>query len=319
MRKIVVKTQRSPRSVIGVDLGGSRIRLAFVGPMGRRTGRVLTVPVTDRALTSVLALLIDSIRRLQGSGPRPSAVGIGIPGFIHRKKVCILRSPNFPGWRNVPIRDLLEPRLNLPVLIENDANAAAFGEAWIGSGRGARSLLYLGLGTGVGGGVVLDGRVWHGREGLAGEIGHITIDPKGPVCGCGNHGCLESYASATAVVRSYAEKAGRPVTGLTARDVALLARGRNQKASAVYRELGRALGIAIADLLNIFDPERIVIGGGVAQAWPLFHSAMMDEIGRRAIRPVRLGERIKRGKLKDEAGMIGAAGLAYHRLGVKDF
>jgi glucokinase len=154
---------------------------------------------------------------------------------------------------------------------------------------------------------------------LAGELGHITVDPNGPICGCGNQGCLESYASATAVVRSYIEKAGRTRSDLNAHDVALLARRGNQKACAVFVELGRALGIAIADLLNIFDPERIVIGGGVAEAWSLFHKPMMDEISRRANRPVRLNEKIRRGLLKNEAGMIGAAGLAYRHLGVKVF
>lgn len=319
MRKVGMREKKTIRPVIGLDLGGSQIRLAFVTPGGQRTGKMLTVPVTDRDLKTVLPLLVDSIRKLQSGGPRPSAVGIGIPGFIRMDAARIYRSPNFPGWRNVPIQDLLESKLNLPVRVENDANAAAFGESWVGCGRGARSLLYLGLGTGVGGGVVLDRQVWHGREGLAGELGHITVDPNGPICGCGNQGCLESYASATAVVRSYIEKAGRPRSNLNAHDVALLARRGNKKACAVFAELGRALGIAIADLLNIFDPERIAIGGGVAAAWPLFHKPMMDEIGRRAVRPVRLGGKIRRGLLKNEAGIIGAAGLAYRSLGVKVF
>lgn len=309
-----MRAKRIISSVIGLDLGGSQIRLAFISPKGQRAGKILTVPVTDRDLKVVLTLLVDSIRKLKSIGPRPSAVGIGIPGFIRMDDARIYRSPNFPGWRNVPIRDLLESKLNCPVQVENDANAAAFGESWVGCGKGLQSLLYLGLGTGVGGGIVLDRGVWHGREGMAGELGHITVDPNGPICGCGNQGCLESYASATAVVRSYIEKTGRARTDLTARDVAFKARRGNQKARAVFVELGRALGIAIADLLNIFDPERIAIGGGVAEAWSLFHKPMMDEIGRRVIRPVRLGEKIMRGILKNEAGIIGAAGLAYRRL-----
>jgi len=319
MRKVGVRPKRIIQRVIGLDLGGSQIRLAFIAPKGQRSGEILTVPVTNRDLKVVLTLLVDSIRRLQSGGSRPSAVGIGIPGFIRMDEARIYRSPNFPGWKNVPIRDLLETRLNCPVFVENDANAAAFGESWVGCGKGLSSLLYLGLGTGVGGGIILDGRVWHGREGLAAELGHITIDPDGPVCGCGNRGCLESYSSATAVVRSYIEKTGRARPDLTAQDVNLLARRGNQKACAVFVELGRALGIAIADLLNIFDPERIAIGGGVAEAWPLFHKPMMDEIGRRAVRPVRLNEKVRRSLLKNEAGMIGAAGLAYRHLGVKVF
>ncbi len=319
MRKVGMRLKRTIPSVIGLDLGGSQIRLAFITPKGQRAGKILTVPVTNRDLKAVLTLLVDSIRRLQSGGPRPSAIGIGIPGFIRMDQARIYQSPNFPGWKNVPIRDLLESKLNFPVLIENDANAAAFGESWVGCGKGLPSLLYLGLGTGVGGGMVLDRRVWHGREGLAGELGHITVDPNGPICGCGNHGCLESYSSATAVVRSYIQKTGRARPDLTARDVSVLARRGDPKACAVFVELGRALGIAIADLLNIFDPERIAIGGGVAGAWSFFHKPMMDEIGRRAIRPVRLNEKVRRGLLKNEAGMIGAAGLAYRHLGVKVF
>lgn len=306
-------------AVIGLDLGGSQIRLAFITPKGQRAGGTLAVPVTDRGLKAVLTLLVSSIRRLQSDGPCPAAIGIGIPGFIRMDEARIYRSPNFPEWKNVPIRSLLESKLNFPVLIENDANAAAFGESWVGCGKGLPSLLYLGLGTGVGGGLVLDRGIWHGTEGLAGELGHITVDPNGPICGCGNQGCLESYASATAVVRNYMEKTGRARPGLTAHDVGVLARHGNQKACAVFVELGRALGIAIADLLNIFDPERIAIGGGVAGAWPLFHKPMMDEIGRRAVRPVRLNEKVRRSLLKNEAGMIGAAGLAYRHIGVKVF
>jgi glucokinase len=317
MRKIDMRTKKTIQSVIGVDLGGSQIRMAIVTLKGERSGKILSVPVTDRDLKTVLALLIDSIRKLPSGGARPLAIGIGIPGFIRMEESRIYRSPNFPGWRNVPIRNLLEAKLKFPVWVENDANAAAFGESWVGCGKNAKSLLYLGLGTGVGGGVILDRRVWHGREGLAGELGHVTVDPNGPVCGCGNQGCLESYASATAVVRSYIEKTGRARPDLTAQDIGALARHGNPKACAVFVELGRALGIAIADLLNIFDPDRIAIGGGVAAAWPLFHKPMMDEISRRAIRPVQLGERIKRGLLKNEAGIIGAAGLAFRQLGLK--
>jgi glucokinase len=319
MRKIGMKTHKKIQSVIGVDLGGSQIRMAMISPKGERSGKIFTIAVTDRDLKSVLALLVDSIRRLPSGGARPLAVGIGLPGFIRMEEAVIYRSPNFPGWRNVPIRNLLEARLKFPVWVENDANAAAYGESWVGCGKNVKSLLYLGLGTGVGGGVVLNRQVWHGREGLAGELGHVTVDPNGPVCGCGNHGCLESYASATAVVRSYIEKTGRGRPDLTAKDIGILARRGNQKACCVFAELGRALGIAIADLLNIFDPERVAIGGGVAGAWPLFHRLMMDEIGRRAIRPVQLGERIKRGLLKNEAGIIGAAGLAFRQLGLKVF
>jgi glucokinase len=310
-----MRTKKPIESVIGVDLGGSQIRMAMITSKGERSGKILTVPVTDRGLKAVLVLLVDSIRKLPSEGARPSAVGIGIPGFIRMDQARIYRSPNFPGWKNVPIRDLLETKLDFPVFVENDANAAAYGESWVGCGKNGKSLLYLGLGTGVGGGVVLDHRVWHGREGLAGELGHVTVDPDGPVCGCGNQGCLETYASATAVVRSYIEKAGRAKADLTAQDVGALARQGNPKACAVFVELGRALGIAIADLLNIFDPERVAIGGGVAAAWKLFQKPMMDEIGRRAIRPVRLGEKIKRGLLRNEAGMIGSAGLAYRKLG----
>jgi len=319
MRQIGMKTPKTDPSVIGIDLGGSKVRMAIVSLNGERLGRVFTVPVTDRNLKAVLALLADSIRKLPFGLSQPSAIGIGIPGFIQMEKSRIYRSPNFPGWRNVPIRDLLEEKLKYPVWVENDANAAAYGESWVGCGKKVKSLLYLGLGTGVGGGVVLDRQVWHGREGMAGELGHITVDPDGPLCGCGSHGCLESYASATAVVKRFKEKAGPEGVDKTAHEVAILARRGHQKASAVFRDLGRALGIAIADLLNIFDPDRIAIGGGVAAAWTLFERPMMDEVGRRAIRPMDLKVKIRRGRLKDEAGIIGAAGLAFHQLGRKVF
>ena len=314
-RRNAPKKQIGQESVIGIDLGGSSIRLAYVTPGGRRIGPVLMRPVHDRRIGAIIALLVECVRSLEENGPRPQAIGIGIPGFITTGGSRIFRSPNFPTWRNVPIRSLLESRWRVPIAIENDANAAAFGESWVGGGKTGHSLIYLGLGTGVGGGIILGRKIWTGRGGLAAEIGHITIHPGGPLCGCGNYGCLESYASATAVISRYQGIKKEPSgQDLSAREIYLRAQKGDKQAREIFAQVGWALGIAIADLMNIFDPERIAIGGGAADAWPLFYKVMITEARRRAIHPAGMGSKIKRAVLKDEAGIIGAAGLAYQRL-----
>ena len=196
----------SKEVVIGVDLGGSAIRLGVINDHGRLSGfKSIEIP-QSRKKEIVLTLITDSIREhIQNQisiGNKVLAVGIGSPGIINPDKGLVVTSPNFPGWTNVPLKSLLEKSFNLPVFLDNDANSAAFGEKWRGAGRRVNSLVCLTMGTGIGGGIILNGEVWRGAHGMSGEIGHITVNPEGPKCNCGNYGCLESYSSATGMVRS---------------------------------------------------------------------------------------------------------------------
>lgn len=312
-------------SVIGMDVGGSKIRMARVTMRGRILGSVVEQRVISRQKHSLIRQVAGMVREMVSAGQgRPRAVGVGVPGFMLKESGVIYASPNFPGWHLIPFRSLLRSSLRLPLTVENDANAAALGEAWKGRGRNVKTMLYLGLGTGVGGGVVLNGRLLHGSDGLAGELGHITVDPHGPICGCGNSGCLEAYASATAIVRAYLEvKRERRIRPSrmppTAAELSQAARAGDKAARAVFVGAGIALGIAVASLINIFNPQMVVIGGGVAEAWDLFAPAMKAQLVRRAIRPARLSARVVRGILDDRAGILGAAAVAWQQEGVEIF
>ena len=189
---------------IGVDLGGTNLRIAAVDDQGRLMEKVTlgtkTVLGRDHVLNEMCEAIRSASDKYKGSG-KLLGVGIGVPGIIDMQTGMMRDSPNLPGWSEYPVRNEIEKRLGAPVILENDANAAAFGEKWLGAGRHVGDMAMLTLGTGVGGGLVLNGKIWHGMTGMAGEFGHMTVDPEGQLCGCGNRGCLEQYASATAIMR----------------------------------------------------------------------------------------------------------------------
>ncbi len=238
-----------------------------------------------------------------------AGIGIGIPGFIIMEKGLVTDSPNLPGFHNFPIRDEIERLLQSPVLLENDANAAALGEKWMGAGRDVQDLVLLTLGTGIGGGIICNGKVLHGFVGMAGELGHITVVPGGNPCGCGNNGCLEKHASATAI-STMARMMGLG-DRLTSKEVFDLAIGGDQKARVVFERMGIALGTALADLVNIFNFPLYLLSGGVLPAWDLFAPAMFDEVKRRSVVFRSTDTRIERATLGNEAGLFGAAYLPF--------
>lgn len=307
------------RLVIGVDLGGTNLRTALLDHNGRILGKSKEATHASQGRDKVVARLIENIKAIRDSGGNKGrgliAVGVGAPGVIHAEKGIVVKSPNFPDWNKFPLRSELESALGIPVVVENDANAAALGEQWLGAGRGVRSMLFITLGTGVGGGIILDNRIWHGADGMAGEVGHITLVPDGRKCGCGNTGCLETYASAPGIVKSYWEalgKSGEDTTGkeITSQEIYQAARSGDRLSIHVMREMGRYLGMGIANLINIFNPEMIVIGGGVMEAWPLFIDYAREEIRRRAFEYPAERTKIVQSALGDDAGVVGAAAAA---------
>ncbi|MEK6743902.1 MAG: ROK family protein [Nitrospirota bacterium] len=303
--------------VIGVDLGGTNLRTALVSQNGEVADKVKEPTRASDGHAKVIQKLIENIKAQLDSalrnGFKVAAVGVGAPGVIHAQTGMVVKSPNFPDWNNLPLKKELESALALPVSIENDANAAALGEQWRGAGRGITSMILLTLGTGVGGGIVLDGRIWPGADGMAGEIGHMTIIPDGRRCGCGNTGCLEMYTSSRGIVMTYQERSSRPQS-ITSEEIYQAARDGDAVAGDVMKDMGRFLGIGIANLINIFNPEMIVIGGGVKDAWPLFIDATREEIKKRAFEYTAARTRIVSSLLGDDAGMIGAAALAFQKL-----
>ena len=329
---------------IGVDLGGTNLRIAAVNANGDVLGKISTDAEVARGRDYVLDEMCKNVRALAarfGGDSRTVGIGIGVPGIINRQTGLVHESPNLPGWRDYPVRDEIERRLRTHVILENDANAAAFGEKWLGVASQVDDVCMLTLGTGVGGGLVLQGKIWHGMTGMAGELGHITVDPHGAKCGCGNQGCLEQYASATAVKRMAAEAVARGEAPelaramsrdpeFSAKAIYQMALESDEPALQIFRNVGRALGIALANMINVLNLPMYVIGGGMASAWDVFAPALLDQVQKRSFvytatapgdvlqidktnkgsAQTRQTTAIARALLGSDAGLLGAARLA---------
>lgn len=296
---------------IGLDLGGTNLRAAAITESGELIDRVSGSTNLQEGREAVLGDIVEKISALrERHGPSDCVgVGIGVPGFIRMEDGVIVGSNNLPEMEGAPVRDEVSGRLGVPVILENDANAAALGEVWIGAGKDVDDLVLLTLGTGVGGGIVSGGKVLHGAVGMAGEIGHITVNPTGNPCGCGNVGCLEKHASATAV-EGMAMMMGIP-EGTTAKQLQALAEEGDERARAAWAQMGSALGIALASLINIFNFPLYLLSGGVLPAWKFFAPTMLEEARRRSFTYRNSETRIEQATLGSEAGLFGAAYLPF--------
>jgi glucokinase len=304
-----------PEYSIGLDLGGTNLRAAAMDRAGHVLDRRATATNPDAGREGMLGCMVNAIAELRHScgAAQLAGIGIGVPGFILLKEGIIRNSNNLACLEDFPIRAEIERRLNARVILENDANAAALGEKWMGAGRDVDDLVLLTLGTGVGGGIISGGRVLQGYLGMAGELGHITVYPDGNPCGCGNRGCLEKHASATAITAMASML--RLGEGLSAREVYDLALGGNEKASRIFLVVGEALGVALATLVNTFNFPLYLLSGGVLAAWDLFAPPMLAEVRRRSFSFRTTATRIERATLGNEAGLFGAACLPWVEAG----
>jgi glucokinase len=298
-----------PQYSIGVDLGGTNLRAAAISKDGEVLSKILGRAQLSHGRDTVIADMVASITRLreQCGDHELLGVGIGVPGFIQIEKGIIVGSNNLPEFDNYPVRDVIEQKLGTHVVLENDANAAAMGEQWIGAGRGVNDLVLVTLGTGIGGGIISGGRVLHGFVGMAGELGHMTVVPSGNPCGCGNQGCLEKHASATAITGM--ARMMHLGTDPTSEDVYNMAMGGDEKAREIFVIMGRALGIGLATLVNIFNFPLYLLSGGPLPAWDLFAPSMLSELKRRSFTYRNTHTRIEKATLGNEAGLFGAAYL----------
>src|SRR5438105_1104067 len=244
---------------IGVDLGGTNLRIAAVDENGRILETINTATEVARGRDAVVKEMCEAIRSLalkHHSAGSLRGIGIAVSGIIDMRSGMIRRSPNLPDWQDYPVKEEIERQLSTSVYLENDANSAALGEKWLGAGKEENDICMWTLGTGVGGGLILNGKVWHGMTGMAAELGHITVDPNGHPCGCGSKGCLEQYASATAVKRmakqaiergdaSELETLSRDAANFSAKTIYELAMKGDKAAQGVYQRAGGALGIVI--------------------------------------------------------------------------
>ena len=295
---------------IGVDLGGTNVRVAAVDQTGQLIRRFSHSTAFGAGPEGVVADIVKIIGELREDIGNTGlvGVGIGVPGFIDMEAGVIIGSANLPGFQDFPVRDRIQDQLGIPILLENDANAAALGEKWIGAGKDVNDLILITLGTGIGGGIIIDGKILHGFKGMAGEIGHMTVIPEGNPCGCGNTGCLEKHASASAIA-AMASMMGIASQHFSALDVYQLAAKGNTRAILVFKSMGCALGIAIANLVNLFNFPLYLISGGPLPAWDFFAPAMFEEIHKRSFTFLRSGARVEKAVLGSDAGLFGAAYL----------
>ena len=314
------------RYIVGVDLGGTNIVCGAMSVDGSLALATRSEPTRSiqgaEAVVDRIARMIDTViaETIAETGAKRAdflGVGIGAPGPLDRAKGLVLITPNL-GWQNFPLRDEVVSRVGLPATLDNDANCATLGEWWLGAARGARNVVGITIGTGIGGGIILEGRLFHGASDVAGELGHTTIDSTGRRCKCGNYGCLEAYASGPAIAdraretlggaeaSTLIEMVGGQLELITAQTVYDAAQAGDALAREVVRDTARFLGAGIANMLNILNPNVVVVMGGVTQAGDALMDPLRAEVRRRAFRPAVDACEIVLGTLPGTAGVVGA-------------
>lgn len=311
---------KSDGLVFAVDLGGTHLRAATVDATGTIHFRHKQRTPQAKNVDEIVEALVSAAREgeKQASGRTIDAISVVVPGTVKVEEGMVVKAPNVPCLDGFRLAAALTDQLKKPAILENDANAAAVGEMWQGAGRGHHTIVCVTLGTGVGGGIILNGELWRGVDGSAAEIGHMGVDPFGGVaCSCGSRGCLEVYASATAIVRMTREARPRHPDSslhanvdLTSQQIYMAGVAGDELALEVFRRMGVYLGIGLANLINILNPEMIVIGGGVVNGWDLFAKDMLHQVAERAFPLPAARVKIVPGECGDDAGLLGAARLA---------
>lgn len=321
------------RYAIGVDIGGTNIPASIVNSKGEIIYTIKKKTHAETGPDRIINRICNSINELgkyldenfrEGT---LVGVGIGVPGTLDPEKGVVVNCPNLPNWEHVPIVKLISDNVNLPISIDNDANCAALAEHWIGAGKGYKNVVLITLGTGVGGGIIINDRIYHGSHGSAGELGHISIAMDGRKCACGNIGCLEAYASATATVSRARERlqydeitsslVDKDLSSLTTYDIFMHAEKGDKFCQDILYETGTYLGVGIAIICNIFDPDVIVIGGGFSQATKYLIPVAIQEAKRRAFSSIIDNVVITKTKFVNRSGHIGAAKLAFDAIASK--
>ncbi len=309
---------RKARCYLGIDIGGTNIRFGIVNLRGKVLVRKRISTLKEQGKDVVLSRLLKAASSIIKESVYPAkGIGIGCPGPLDAKKGVVLCPPNLPDWKNVPLIKIFKRRFKLPVYLENDANCAGLGESWQGAGKSARSMVLLTLGTGIGSALMLGRKLWKG-EGFASEFGHVSIDFLGPRCGCGNKGCLEAYASATAVVRRIKQALGRGRKSrffkssredIIAASIFKAAARGDKLSKEIVDETGFYLGLAIANIANALNPEIVILSGGMIKAGRPLFDKIRKTVKERALEEISCDLKILPAKLKDDAGLIGAAYL----------
>jgi glucokinase len=320
-------TNKKRQFIVGVDLGGTNIVVGAMTADGSESYAMHSIPtsaesgaigVADRIVGLIDQVITETVAQTGAHRADVIGIGIGAPGPLDREKGIVVVAPNL-GWRNFPLRDRITEQLSLPATLDNDANCATVGEWWQGAARGGTNVIGMTIGTGIGGGLIIEGKLFHGASDVAGEIGHTTIDLNGRYCKCGNYGCLEAYASGPAIATRAREVLMREETAsmlpsmvgnapeaITAETVYRAAQLGDAVANEIVRDTARYLGAGIANLLNIINADVVVVAGGVTQAGDTLFLPLRAEVRRRAFRPAVDATRIVAGELPGTAGVVGA-------------
>ncbi|MBI1871496.1 MAG: ROK family protein [Chlamydiae bacterium] len=304
---------------LGIDMGGTNLRFGLVDEEGKLkwSSRFPTEAGSPKEeIFGVMKKGIDQgLQEAKVKSYRVKAIGVGVPGCVDFKTGLIYTLVNIPGWENTPLASKIKEVFNLPVFVDNDVNVMALGELFFGAARGARNVICITLGTGVGGGVIVEGNLYRGSSMTAGEVGHIVLEKDGAQCNCGNRGCLERYIGNRYLVERalalYAENAGVKIPEpLSPESLTQAARNGDQVAKAVWKEMANYLGIVLGGLVNFFNPDRIVIGGGVAEAGEFLFGPLEKGLKERSMKIPGNLVQLKKAELGVNAGLIGAATLA---------
>lgn len=304
------KSKNSSRKIaVAVDLGGTDLKTALIDSTGKILHQKIVSSESKETKEKILRRLIDSIQIELDWGKKNQVkikgLGLGIPGILSPEKGIVYQSPHFPAWKNYPILKKLEHEFSIPMFLDNDANMAAVGEGWLGAAKNKKNFILLTLGTGMGGAIVIDRKIFHGDSGFAGEAGHLVIDRHGLQCNCGGKGCLEMSASATGIFHQL--KSLNRSTDLTPLQLFGLAKKKDPLALKIFQNFGESLGIGIASIVNLLDIETIVLGGGISEAFSCFSPFALESISKYLYSTTAKKVRLVKAKLGNKAGIIGAA------------
>ncbi|MFC2043610.1 ROK family protein [Chloroflexota bacterium] len=317
-------------AVLGVDLGGSKILTAVINSRGNILSRDYRMTPANEGVEMVIREIINSAacsaEQAGVSVPQLEAIGLGVPGVSNPESGVVFTSPHLNGWYDVPVRDIVERESGRKTFLINDANAAALGELYFGAARGVRNFVYITVSTGIGGGIVINGELYSGAIGTAGEVGHMTIEANGPQCNCGNRGCWETLASGSALARvakqqikekamtSILDYAYGDIEKVTAQVIQTAAEHGDALANDLITQTGYYLGIGLANLINIFNPELIVIGGGLSNMSDLLFPPALQAVSQRAFGEAYRLARFSTAELGGDSGVLGAATFALHEI-----
>lgn len=312
---------------LAVDFGGTQIRAARYGQDLDMEERTSSPTQAEKGREWVLRRIEEAVRRVWPSDGHVTAIGVAAPGPLYSESGLLLYAPNLPGWENVPLKERLEEMLGIPTFVGNDANLAALGEHRFGAGRGVDDLIYLTISTGIGGGIVVGGKLFEGGQGLGGEVGHIIVEADGPPCLCGSRGCLEALAAGPAIANAAREaiaegrsstlldRVGGDPDRITAREVNLAAQEGDELSREMFERAGTYIGVALVSLMYLFNPSLFILGGSVTKAGDLLFEPIRRVIRDRAPEVYQQNTSIRRAGLGDDVGLAGAVAFAQDRAG----